>query len=264
MDARNADVTLAGDAPHLVTFQIGAFRADAVKKGAQPASVRTVAAAVDPAAIRQKPEAPFREAKQAVDLSQAERIVSVGRLVPHKQVDQLIAAMPEIARRIPDVELHIVGDGTERAALTAKLTGSEEEPAGMAAARGASRVGATRGDKPARGSPGRAEALSSPLRRSPPALAAAPPSAPPSKAPNTPPSSDATTSSPAASPQRTPSSASPPAAARPTSSVPSNTPAPSVPSPSASVASTTRPSPRPPTSHSPPSPAPKWSPAPPA
>ena len=32
-----------------------------------------------PSAIRQKPEAPFQEAKQAVDLSQAERIVSVGR-----------------------------------------------------------------------------------------------------------------------------------------------------------------------------------------
>ena len=31
------------------------------------------------AAIRQKPEAPFQEAKQAVDLSQAERIVAVGR-----------------------------------------------------------------------------------------------------------------------------------------------------------------------------------------
>jgi electron transfer flavoprotein alpha subunit len=75
----NADVTLEGDAPHFVTFQIGAFRADAVKKGAQPAAVRNVAAAVDPGAIRQKPEAPFREAKQAVDLSQAARIVSIGR-----------------------------------------------------------------------------------------------------------------------------------------------------------------------------------------
>ena len=41
--------------------------------------MRTVAASVDAGAIRQKPEAPFREAKQAVDLSQAERIVSVGR-----------------------------------------------------------------------------------------------------------------------------------------------------------------------------------------
>jgi electron transfer flavoprotein alpha subunit len=41
--------------------------------------VRRVAAAVDASAIRQHPEAPFREAKQAVDLTQAERIVSVGR-----------------------------------------------------------------------------------------------------------------------------------------------------------------------------------------
>jgi electron transfer flavoprotein alpha subunit len=75
----NADVALEGAGPHLATFQIGAFRADAVKKGGQAAPVRTVAAAVDAGAIRQKPEAPFREAKQAVDLTQAERIVSVGR-----------------------------------------------------------------------------------------------------------------------------------------------------------------------------------------
>ena len=74
-----ADVVLEGPAPHVATFQIGAYRADAVKKGAAPAPVRSVAASVDPGAIRQKPEAPFREAKQAVDLSQAERIVSVGR-----------------------------------------------------------------------------------------------------------------------------------------------------------------------------------------
>jgi electron transfer flavoprotein alpha subunit len=75
----SADVVLEGPAPHLVTFQIGAFRADAMKKGSAPAPVRAVAAAVDPAAIRQRPEAPFREAKQAVDLTQAERIVAVGR-----------------------------------------------------------------------------------------------------------------------------------------------------------------------------------------
>jgi electron transfer flavoprotein alpha subunit len=75
----HADVVLEGPAPHFATFQIGAFRADAVKKGASPASVRQVAAAVDASKIRQKAEAPFREAKQAVDLSQAERIVSVGR-----------------------------------------------------------------------------------------------------------------------------------------------------------------------------------------
>ena len=38
-----------------------------------------VASSIDTAAIRQQPEAPFQEAKQAVDLSQAERIVAVGR-----------------------------------------------------------------------------------------------------------------------------------------------------------------------------------------
>jgi len=74
----SADVRPKGPAPHLVTFQIGAYRGDAVKKGGG-APVRNVAAAVDAAAIRQKPEAPFKEAKQAVDLSQAERIVAIGR-----------------------------------------------------------------------------------------------------------------------------------------------------------------------------------------
>ena len=73
-----ADVRAKGPAPHLISFQIGAYRGDSVKKGGG-APVRQVAASIDAGAIRQKPEAPFKEAKQAVDLSQAERIVSVGR-----------------------------------------------------------------------------------------------------------------------------------------------------------------------------------------
>ena len=73
-----ADVKAKGPAPHLISFQIGSYRADAVKKGSG-APVRQVAAGLDPAKIRQKPEAPFKEAKQAVDLSQAERIVAIGR-----------------------------------------------------------------------------------------------------------------------------------------------------------------------------------------
>jgi electron transfer flavoprotein alpha subunit len=81
----NADVVLQGPAPHLVTFQIGAFRGDAAKKGSAPAAVKTVAATVDAAKIVEKPEAPFREAKQAVDLSQAERIVSVGRGIKNQE-----------------------------------------------------------------------------------------------------------------------------------------------------------------------------------
>jgi electron transfer flavoprotein alpha subunit len=78
-----------------VTCQIGAFRADAAKKGRSAAPTRKLSVSVDPAAIRQKPEAPFKEAKQAVDLSQAERIVSVGRGIKgqeHLKIAQDLAA----------------------------------------------------------------------------------------------------------------------------------------------------------------------------
>ena len=74
-----ADVVPQGDAPHFVTVQVGSFRADQAAKGASPTPVRTLEVAVDAAAIRQKPEPPFQEERQAVDLSQAERIVAVGR-----------------------------------------------------------------------------------------------------------------------------------------------------------------------------------------
>jgi electron transfer flavoprotein alpha subunit len=74
-----ADVRVLGDAPWLVTMQIGAYRADQAARGASPAPVRALDVALDPSAIRQAPEPPFQEARQAVDLSQAERIVSVGR-----------------------------------------------------------------------------------------------------------------------------------------------------------------------------------------
>jgi electron transfer flavoprotein alpha subunit len=74
-----AEVKPAGSGACLVTFQIGAFRADALKKGASPSPVSSTAVTIDRAAIRQKPEAPFQEARQAVDLGQAARIVAVGR-----------------------------------------------------------------------------------------------------------------------------------------------------------------------------------------
>jgi electron transfer flavoprotein alpha subunit len=74
-----ADVVAQGPAPHFVTFQIGAYRVDQVAKGTAAAPVRTLSVSVDASTIREKPEAPFQQAKQAVDLSQAERIVSVGR-----------------------------------------------------------------------------------------------------------------------------------------------------------------------------------------
>jgi len=73
-----AQVRPVGGPPAIVTTQIGAFRADAAQKGGS-ASITKIDIRIDPATVRQKPEPPFREAKQAVDLGQAERIVAVGR-----------------------------------------------------------------------------------------------------------------------------------------------------------------------------------------
>src|SRR5438874_8933370 len=74
-----ADVTFAGESPYFATFQNGAFRGDKAEAASPPAAVETVSAKVDSAAIRTKPHEWFKEAKQAVDLTQAEIIVSVGR-----------------------------------------------------------------------------------------------------------------------------------------------------------------------------------------
>jgi electron transfer flavoprotein alpha subunit len=74
-----AEVAAEGDQPHFVSVQIGAYRADQVKRGSAPAPIKTMSVGLEASAIRQKAEDPFQEAKQAVDLSQAERIVAVGR-----------------------------------------------------------------------------------------------------------------------------------------------------------------------------------------
>jgi electron transfer flavoprotein alpha subunit len=74
-----ADVTPQGPAPHFITIQIGAFRADQAARGAGPAAITAANVTIDAGAVRQQAEAPFQEAKAAVDLSQAERIVAVGR-----------------------------------------------------------------------------------------------------------------------------------------------------------------------------------------
>ena len=80
-----AEVRPVGSGPCLVTFQIGAFRADQVQKGAAASTVTNVPVTIDRSAIRQAPEAPFQEAQQAVDLSQAARIVAVGRGIKSKE-----------------------------------------------------------------------------------------------------------------------------------------------------------------------------------
>lgn len=96
-----ADIALRGDAPHLASFQIGAVRADAAVRGSAAAPIRRVEVAVDGAMIRQEPEAPFKEAKQAVDLTQAERILAVGRGIKSQEH---LALAQELAKAL-DAEI---------------------------------------------------------------------------------------------------------------------------------------------------------------
>jgi electron transfer flavoprotein alpha subunit len=75
----SARVLPDGPEPHFISCQAGAFRGEQTIKGSSPAPVRILTAALSAAAVRTRPEAPFREARQSVDLTQAERIVAIGR-----------------------------------------------------------------------------------------------------------------------------------------------------------------------------------------
>src|SRR5215467_547050 len=74
-----ADVSFTGTGPLFVTFQNGAYRADKVESGAAAAPVETVSVDIPDGVVRNKPQEVFKEAKQAVDLTQAEIIVAIGR-----------------------------------------------------------------------------------------------------------------------------------------------------------------------------------------
>ncbi len=82
------DVSFTGDPPFFATFQAGAYRGDQAQAGASAAPVETVQMQIPAGTIRTRPEAPFKEAKQAVDLSQAEVIIAVGRgIKEQKNID---------------------------------------------------------------------------------------------------------------------------------------------------------------------------------
>jgi electron transfer flavoprotein alpha subunit len=83
-----ADVSFQCDAPWFVTFQTGAYRGDQAEAGASAAPVETVNIEIAADIVRNTPQAPFKEAKQAVDLTQAEVIVAVGRgIKEQKNID---------------------------------------------------------------------------------------------------------------------------------------------------------------------------------
>jgi electron transfer flavoprotein alpha subunit len=78
-----------------VTFQNGAFRGDKVETGASSAPVETVKVEIADGVVRNKPQEVFKEAKQAVDLTQAEIIVSVGRGIKEQKNIELAKQLAE-------------------------------------------------------------------------------------------------------------------------------------------------------------------------
>jgi len=90
-----ADVSFSGDAPWFVTFQNGAFRGDKVEAGATAAPVETIAVEIADGVVRNKPQEVFKEAKQAVDLTQAEIIVAVGRGIKEQKNIEIAKQLAE-------------------------------------------------------------------------------------------------------------------------------------------------------------------------
>ena len=89
-----ADISLAGEGPWFASFQTGAYRGDQVEAAeGSVAPVEQVRAATGE--IRTQPEAPFQEAQQAVDLSQAEIIVSVGRGIKEQKNIEIAKALAD-------------------------------------------------------------------------------------------------------------------------------------------------------------------------
>jgi electron transfer flavoprotein alpha subunit len=90
-----ADVSFASAAPWFVTFQNGAFRGDKMEAAASAAPVETVSAEIADGVIRNKPQEVFKEAKQAVDLTQAEIIVAVGRGIKEQKNIEIAKQLAE-------------------------------------------------------------------------------------------------------------------------------------------------------------------------
>ena len=74
-----ADVSFLGAPPWFASFQTGAFRGDQIARGAASAPVTKITVDLKPEQIRTTQQELFREAKQAVDLTQAPILVAVGR-----------------------------------------------------------------------------------------------------------------------------------------------------------------------------------------
>lgn len=75
----NADVTASGGGLVFASVQSGSFRGDQAQAGDSPAPVDSVSVEIAADAVRVQPRERYQESAGGVDLTAAERIVSVGR-----------------------------------------------------------------------------------------------------------------------------------------------------------------------------------------
>lgn len=91
----HGEYRLVGEGMKFLSVQAGAYRAEEAR-GVEP-PVEIFAPEMDPAAIRTRPQPPFRETQTGIDLSAAERIVAVGRGIKDAEHLRLIE---ELARAL--------------------------------------------------------------------------------------------------------------------------------------------------------------------
>lgn len=89
----DAEVVATGDGPVFATFQSGAFRADNAERG-EGAQVESMP--VEVGEIRMKPEPPFQEMKQAVDLTKTDVIVAIGRGIKSQENIAMAEQLAEV------------------------------------------------------------------------------------------------------------------------------------------------------------------------
>lgn len=87
------DVVPVGDKPHFVSFQIGSFRGDECEAG--QTEIKSLTVNLDADVVRQQPEERFKEAKAAVDLTQAPLIVSVGRGIKEQKNIEIVKKLAD-------------------------------------------------------------------------------------------------------------------------------------------------------------------------
>jgi electron transfer flavoprotein alpha subunit len=101
------DIELKVDGPVLIGFQSAAYSVDNLENGS--AEVRTITVTLDPAQLKTTSEEPFQEESGGIDLTAADKIISIGRGIGKEEnmpmVNDLAAALKaEIGASRPIVD----------------------------------------------------------------------------------------------------------------------------------------------------------------